>query len=417
MAVFAYKGLDARGKPVTGAKDADSPKALRAALRKDGIAVTDVAEAKAGRTAASAAQKGKSFGKKEIDFAGMFQRVKGAEVAAFTRQVSVLLKAGIPLAEALGVLTDQITNEKLKTTVSDVRTRVNEGSSLADALARHPKVFEDVFVSMVRAGETAGNLDEVLLRLAEFQDSAEKLKGKVSGAMIYPLVMMIVASVIMAILMVGVVPKITQMFEDSEATLPINTVILIWVSKSIANYWWLIIMMIGGSIYGFLRWIKTPRGRDLWDRFRLRAPLIGTITRQVAVARFARTLGTMLSSGVPLLKSLDVAKDILGNVVLKKVIEDARSQIQQGESIAGTLKKSKEFPPLVIHMIAVGERAGSLESMLHNVAGTYEQDVENKLTKLTATLEPLIIVFMGGAVAFVVFSILMPIMKLNQFAQ
>jgi general secretion pathway protein F len=416
MAVFAYKGLDARGKLVTGAKDAESPKALRAALRKDGIAVTEVAEAKAGRTAAGSSPKGKGLSR-EIDFGGMFTRIKGAEIAAFTRQVAVLLKAGIPLAEGLGVLVEQIANEKLKTTISDVRTRVNEGSSLADALAKHPKVFEDVFVSMVRAGETAGNLDEVLLRLAEFQDSAEKLKSKISGAMMYPLIMLFVATVIMTILMVAVVPKITQMFADSEASLPINTVILIFVSDSIANYWWLFLMLGVGGTYGFLRWIKTPKGREKWDRFRLRAPIVGQITRQVAVARFARTLGTMLSSGVPLLRSLDIAKDILGNVVLKKIIEDARVQIQQGESIASTLKKSGEFPPLVIHMIAVGERAGSLEQMLGNVAGTYEQDVEAKLGKLTSILEPLIIVFMGGAVAFVVFSILMPIMKLNQLAQ
>jgi len=416
MGVYAYKGLDARGKPVTGAKEAESPKALRTVLRKDGIVVTEVAEARAGKTSAASAAGGKGL-RKEVDVQGMFQRIKNAEVAAFTRQIAVLLRAGIPLAEGLGVLVDQIENEKLKSTIGDVRTRVNEGSSLADAIGRHPGVFQDVFISMVRAGETAGNLDEVLFRLADFMDSAEKLKSKVGSAMIYPLIMMIISAIIMTVLMVAVVPQITQLFEDSGETLPINTRMLIWTSKAIAGYWWLFILLIGGGIYGFSAWKKTPAGLLKWDQFKLRAPLIGVVTRQVAVARFARTLGTMLSSGVPLLRALDVSKDILGNAVLKKVIEAARDKIQQGESIAVTLRKSGEFPPVVTHMIAVGERAGSLEAMLANVATAYEQEVDTRLTRLTATLEPLIIVGMGGAVAFVVFSILMPIMKMNQFAQ
>jgi general secretion pathway protein F len=416
MAVYAYKGLDARGKAVAGAKDAESPKALRALLRRDGVVVTEVAEARAGKAASAVTSKGAGL-KKEVDFAAMFSRIKQSEVAAFTRQLATLVKAGIPLAEALGVLTEQIENEKFKTTVGDVRTRVNEGSSLADALAKHPKVFEEVFVSMVRAGETAGNLDQVLVRLAEFMEAAQRLKGKIGGAMVYPIAMMVISGGIMAVLMVAVVPQITQLFSDAGQTLPWNTQLLIFASKMIGGWWWLLIFLFGGAIYGFLRWIRSPKGRVVWDKLKLRAPMLGPLTRQVAVSRFCRTLGTMLASGVPLLKSLDVAKDILGNVVLKKVIEGAREQIQQGESIAGTLKKSGEFPAIVTHMIAVGERAGQLEQMLANIATTYELEVETKLGKLTSVLEPLIIVLMGGAVGFIVFSILMPIMQMNQFAQ
>ena len=416
MAVFAYKGIDARGKSVAGAKDAESPKALRALLRRDGIVVTEVAEARAGKAASAATSSGAGL-KKEVDFKALFSRISQSEVAAFTRQLATLVKAGIPLAEALGVLTEQIENEKFKTTVGEVRTRVNEGSSLADALGKHPKVFEEVFVSMVRAGETAGNLDQVLVRLAEFMEAAQRLKSKVGGAMVYPIAMMVISGGIMAVLMVAVVPQITQLFDDAGQTLPWNTQLLIFFSKLIGGWWWALILLFIGAVYGFLRWKRSPGGKATWDRFKLRAPLIGPLTRQIAVSRFCRTLGTMLSSGVPLLKSLDVAKDILGNVVLKKVIEGAREQIQQGESIAGTLRKSGEFPAIVTHMIAVGERAGQLESMLANVATTYEQEVETKLGKLTSILEPLIIVSMGGAVGFIVFSILMPIMQMNQFAQ
>jgi general secretion pathway protein F len=378
--------------------------------------VTEVAEARAGKAASAVTSKGAGL-KKEVDFKALFSHISQSEVAAFTRQLATLVKAGIPLAEALGVLTEQIENEKFKTTIGEVRTRVNEGSSLADALGKHPKVFEEVFVSMVRAGETAGNLDQVLVRLAEFMEAAQRLKSKVGGAMVYPIAMMVISGGIMAVLMVAVVPQITQLFDDAGQTLPWNTQLLIFFSKLIGGWWWALLLLMIGAIYGFVRWRRSPRGKATWDKFKLRAPLLGPLTRQIAVSRFCRTLGTMLSSGVPLLKSLDVAKDILGNVVLKKVIEGAREQIQQGESIAGTLRKSGEFPAIVTHMIAVGERAGQLESMLANVATTYEQEVETKLGKLTSILEPLIIVSMGGAVGFIVFSILMPIMQMNQFAQ
>lgn len=412
MPVFAYKGIDGRGKTVSGAKDADSPKGLRAALRRDGIIVTDVTEARAGK--ATAHGKGLS---REVHFGQMFERVKRTEVAAFTRQLATLLQAGIPLAESLGALFDQIENPKLKTVVGEVRTKVNEGSSLADALGKHPKVFEEVFLSMVRAGEAAGNLDAVLARLADFMEAQAKLRSKVTSAMVYPIIMLVVGTVIMAVLMVGVVPQITQLFEDAEQGLPWNTELLIWISDVLGAYWYL--WLLGGptAAWGAFRWTQSPSGRPVWDRWKLRTPVLGPLVRQIAIARFARTLGTMLSSGVPLLKALDIAREILGNAVLMKVIEGAKEQIQQGESIAVTLKKSGEFPSVVTHMIAVGERSGQLEQMLGNVAGAFEGDVDLKLGRLTTMLEPLMIVAMGGAVAFVVFSILMPIMQMNQFAQ
>ncbi len=411
MAVWAYKGIDARGKSVSGTRDADSPKGLRANLRREGIVVTDVAESKGGKTAVAGAAKG------DVNLNHLFERVKKNEIAAFTRQLATLIKAGIPLAEALGALFDQIENNKLKNIIGDVRTRVNEGSSLADALSKHGKVFDELFISMVRAGEAAGNLDAVLVRLSEFLEDAVKLRSKVSGAMVYPVVMVIVSTIIMSVLMVVVVPQITQLFADAEHDLPWNTQLLIFTSHMIGAYWFIWIFLIPGMIYGAFRWTSSTQGRPIWDRMKLRMWVVGPLTRQIATARFARTLSTMLQSGVPLLRALEISKDILDNYVLVKVIEGAREQIQQGDSIAATLKRSGEFPALMTHMVAVGERAGQLEQMLGNVASAYESEVDMKLGRLTTLLEPLIIVFMGGAVAFVVFSILMPIMQMNTFIQ
>jgi general secretion pathway protein F len=246
-------------------------------------------------------------------------------------------------------------------------------------------------------------------------EANEKLKGKVSGAMVYPIIMTCVAVIIVGILMVKVVPSISQIFVDSGKTLPVHTRALIWMSTFVQHWWWAIIAFAIAAFAAFTAWKKTPAGRESFDGFKMRAPLMGSLVRQVAVARFSRTLGTMLSSGVPLLKALDVAKDILGNAVLRKVIDGAREQIQQGESIANTLRKSGQFPGMMCHMIAVGERSGQLETMLDNIATAYEGDADRRLTKMTAMLEPLIIVVMGGMVAFVVFSIMSPIMDMTQF--
>ncbi len=410
MPMWAYKGVDPRGKSVTGVRDADSPKGLRALLRRDGIIVTDVSEARAGKAASATGAKGL---RREVDLKGMFQSVKVPEVAGFTRQLATLIKAGIPLAESLGALVDQIDNQKLRSIVAEVRSRVNEGSSLADALAKHGKVFEGVYISMVRAGETAGNLDQVLTRLADFLEAQVRLKSKVVGAMIYPILMACVSAGVMAILMVAVVPKITAIYADTDKVLPWNTQFLIWVSTIIGDYWFLFLLGVPLLALGFRSWVRSGSGRALWDRIVLHLPLVGSLARQIAIARFCRTFGTMLASGVPLLRSMEVSREILGNTTLMKVIDKAREQISQGESIAVTLRKSGQFPSVVTHMIAVGERAGQLEQMLANVADAYDADTDTKLTRLTSLLEPLMIVVMGGTVAFIVFSILGPIMDMN----
>ncbi len=411
MALWAYKGVDARGKATSGVKEADTPKNLRAAMRRDGVVVTDVAEAR-GKSAKAGLSKGKGL-RKDVDLGAMFGSIKRVEVAAFTRQLATLLRAGIPLAEALGALFEQIENPRFKSIVGEIRGKVNEGSSLADALSKHAKVFEGFYISMVRAGETAGNLDQVLVRLADFMESSIKQRSKVIGAMIYPALMAVIATAVMAILMIAVVPKITEMYQDTDKALPWNTVLLIATSQFLGKNWLFALIAVLAIVFGFRAWRRSPSGQVIWDRLVLRLPVVGPLARQIAIGRFTRTLGTMLQSGVQLLRALEISKDILGNKVLEKVIEGAKEQIQQGESIALTLKKSGHFPSVVTHMIAVGERAGQLEQMLANVADAYDADTEAQLNRMTALLEPLMIVGMGGAVAFIVFSILMPIMDMN----
>lgn len=414
MPMWAYKGIGPSGKAVTGVRDADTPKLVRALLRKEGVVVTEVEASKQGGAgkAANAAKGGLS---KEVDLGAILGGVKKTDVAAFTRQLATLLKAGVALAESLGTLFEQTDNVRLKVPIGEVRTAVNEGSSFADALAKHPKIFDELYVSMVRAGEVAGNLDEVLDRLADFLDSSQKLKSKVQSAMVYPVIMLIVGAVIMAVLMVMVIPEITKMFKAQGKTLPWNTRLLIFGADTLRHHFLLILIFWVAVIWGFRWWIKNS-GRPTWHRFVLKIPMVGDLARKINVARFSRTLSTMLTAGVPMLRALDTAKEILANVILRKAIDDAKQAVTEGESLAITLKRSGQFPAMMTHMIAVGERAGQLEQMLERIAETYENEVDLRLSRLTALLEPLMLVGMGGSVAFIVFSILQPIMSMGSFA-
>jgi len=413
--MYAFKGISPSGKTINGVRDAESPKVLRQVLRKDGVLVTSFELTKGGKAAKE--QNAKKGGlSRDVDLGGLFGGVKKVEIAAFTRQMATLLKSGITLAEALGALVEQLQNLRFKAAVSEVRTAVNEGIALADALAKHPKLFDELFVSMVRAGEVAGNLDEVLSRLADFLESSQKLKSKVQGAMVYPAVMLVVGVGIMTVLMVKVIPEITQMFSSQGKTLPLNTRMLIWFSSFLGkNLLWLLLATIGGIVL-FLKWSRSKDGRPVWHRFVLKIPAVGQLVRTINVSRFARTLGTMLQSGVAMLRALDTAKQIMGNVILQNAVEEAKKAVTEGESLAVTLRKSGQFPPTMIHMVAVGERAGQLEQMLERVSTTYDSEIDAKLGRFTALLEPLMLVVMGGAVAFIVFSILQPIMDLGQLS-
>lgn len=409
MPVFEYKGLTEAGKNVRGVRDADSAKTLRALLRKEGIFLTEVV---AEKQVAGGGAAGKSPG--EVDVKKLITaRITSSDVAVMTRQLAVLLGAGVALVEAMTALQDQVDHDRLKLVVTQVKNRVNEGSSLADAMAQHPKVFSNLYVNMIRAGEHSGALDIVLVRLADFTESQARLKSKIVGTMIYPLLMVFIGAVILGVLFTVVVPNVTKIFENNKMTLPLITRMLIAMSNFASQFWWLLFLILGASIFGFIRWKRTPKGRATWDRLVLKSPVFGKLVRMIAVARFARTLSTLLKSGVPVLTALDIVKNILNNTVLETVIENSRDSIREGESIAAPLKRSGEFPALVYHMIAIGERSGQLEDMLVNVASAYEDQVDVRVTALTSLLEPVMIVGMGGAVAFIVFSILMPILQLN----
>ncbi len=411
MALYEFQGLTEAGKTVKGMREADSQKALRELLRKEGVFLTAVH--------AGAAQGGR--GGKDAQESGGRQffvgSVKTGDIAIMTRQLATLVGASIPLVEALAALVDQVENPRLRRILSQVRQRVNEGSSLADALADHPKVFSNLYINMVRAGESSSALEIVLNRLADFTESQAKLRSKVMGALAYPAVMVIVAFIIVGILFTTVIPKVTQIFKDMDVALPIYTRVLIWLSEFASNYWYVAIMLAIVTVMGVRAWLRTPNGKLTSDRWQLKLPIIGDLTRLIAMSRFSRTLSTLLSSGVDVLVAMEIVRNIVGNIVLQEVIEKARDRIREGESIAEPLRRSQEFPPMVCHMIAVGERSNQLEEMLRKIADTYDNQVETRVTALTSLLEPIMIVLMGGGVAFVVASILLPILQMNSFVK
>lgn len=406
MPIYQYTGIDAKGKKAAGTVDAENERAARLKLRRMNVFPTTLG------VEGSAKQKiGMGM---QIDFSKYLQRVKVQDVAVMTRQLSTLLNASIPLVDALAALADQVENPKLKNIISNVREKVMEGSKFSDALKAFPKVFSNLFVNMINAGESSGALDVVLMRLADFTESQSKLRNKVVSAMIYPAIMSIVGVVLMVLLLVIVVPKVTAIFEDSGATLPLPTRLLIGVSDALSGYWYVFVIVIGLIIYIIKRALRTPAGKMWWDKKALTLPLFGKLNRMIIVSRFTRTLATLLASGVPLLVAMDIVKNIVTNRRLRDVIEETRNSVSEGQSVADPLKKSGEFPPLVTHMIAIGEKTGELEKMLERVANTYDGEVDNTLSTLTTLLEPLMIVVMAGIVSFIVMSILLPIMKLNQ---
>jgi general secretion pathway protein F len=407
MPVFEYRALSAAGKPLQGLREAESPKTLRAALKRDGVFLTEVLGEKQQQ-----AQQAREVNVRRW----MVGRVSADDLAIMTRQMAVLIHAGIPLVEALNALVEQVEHERLKRVISDVKQRVNEGSSLGDAMSIHGKIFTPLYVNMIRAGESSGALDVVLVRLADFTEGQARLRSKVMGALTYPAAMAVVGGAIMLILFAVVIPKITKIFEDTQVTLPWTTKLLMGFASFVSNWWWALVLLAAGGFWGFMRWKETTPGRARWDRFKLTIPVFGRLIRTIAIGRFSRTLATLLKSGVPLLAAMDIVKNIVGNVRLAEVIEQARQAIQEGESIAAPLKRSGEFPPLVHHMVAIGERSGSLEEMLGNVADAYESQVETTVGALTSLMEPFMIVLMGLVVTFIVFSVLMPILQINTLA-
>jgi len=411
MPVYAYKGLSQDGRAVSGIIDADTPKGARQKLRSGGIFPTDLTEEQR--------QKARQIAEAQSQFSlnWLVERIKPQELALLTRQLSTLVGAGLPLVDCLSALIEQVESARIKRTLSHIREQVTEGSSLADALKAHPRIFNDLYVNMVRAGEASGALDLVLLRLADYTESYAALRDKVRSALTYPALMAVVGTAILLFLLSYVVPQVTKIFAENKAALPLMTTILLAISGFLQEYWYLVVGSIIAVVVSIRLSIRTPAGRLRYDRYVLAVPYFGKLLKKVALARFARTLATLLTSGITLMQSLDIVKNVVNNTVLAKAIEEARSSIREGQNIAPPLKKSGLFPAMLIHMIAVGERSGELEQMLSKAADAYDNEVSSAVSALTSILEPMMILIGGGVVLFIVLAILLPIFSLNQLVR
>ncbi len=406
MPIFAYRGLSGDGRSVSGVIDADSPRTARGKLRDSGIFPTDLAEEEAARI------------KEKTGFSLLSRRgIPASELGLLTRQLGALLGAGVQLVDALGALSEQSNRASVKRMLSQVRERVREGSSLADALAVHPEMFSDLYVGMVRAGEQAAALEAVLERLAEYSERQSEFISKVRGALTYPIIMICVGTAIMAFLVTYVVPQVATIFQEQHAALPLATQLLLGLSALITNYWMLIGIAILGAIAGIIFGLRTPRGRAFYDRTILRAPYLGQTMVRIICARFARTLATLLASGVQLLPAMDAVKAVVTNSLLRDAVEKSREEIREGHGMGQTLAQSGLFPPLLIEMIRVGERSGELESMLERVADNYEREVSHSLSQVTTIMEPVMTLAMAAMIVFMMLAVLMPIFQLNQIMQ
>jgi general secretion pathway protein F len=408
MPVFAYRGLSANGRAVNGVVDADSARNARGKLREMGVFPTEISEEVAERTPVSFRDWLPSIGR---------VKMPAADLSLMTRQLSALLGAGVQLVDALGILSAQSSKAGVKRMMSQVRERVREGSSLADAMAAHREVFSDLYVGMVRAGEAAAALEAVLDRLADYTESQAEFVAKVRGALTYPIIMMIVGVAIMGFLVTYVVPKVAVIFKESHTALPLATQILIGVSDFLIDYWYIIIAAVLGSIFGIAFGMATKRGRRFYDTLVLKIPYVGPTLVRVICARFARTLSTLLASGVQLLPSLDAVKAVVTNVLLRDAVATSRDSIREGHGMGDTLKVSGLFPPLLVEMVKVGERSGELEQMLVRVADAYEHEVAHSLSQMTTVLEPIMTLAMAGMILFMMMAVLMPIFQLNQLMQ
>jgi general secretion pathway protein F len=408
MPVFGYRGLAADGRTVSGVIDADSARGARGKLRGLGIFPTDVSE-----EVAAAAQRRSLSEWLPI----VHRKMPANELAMLTRQLGSLLGGGVPLLDALTLLSDQANKPVVKKMLSQVRERVREGVSLANAMQQHPESFSDLYVHMVRAGEQAGALEVVLERLADYSESQADLLRKVRGALTYPIILMLAGLGIMGFLVTYVVPQVATIFTQSNAALPLMTQVLVGFSGFLIAYWWLIGLAIIGVVAGIYYWLSTARGRYTYDTWILKMPYIGPTTIKIVSARFARTLATLLGSGVQVLAALDAVKLIITNKRLAEAIQESRDSIREGSGIGNTLARAKLFPPMLVEMIRVGERSGELEPMLEKAAVAYEREVAASLAQMTTLLEPIMTLAMAAMIVFMILAVLMPIFQLNQLMQ
>jgi len=402
MPVYSYRAYSNAGQIRTGIADADSAREARLKLRREGLLVTDIEEVE------TVSSKEMSTLRKKL----MQRRTRG-ELPTVTRQLATLLRAGIPLNDALRAMSEQIEGRQLEAVVRDVREKINQGTAFADALEMHPGVFPPFYVAMVRSGEAAGNTDVVLERIAEFLTKQSKIKSKVTNALMYPIIMVAIGVLVVGFLMKAVVPKLIELVENRGGIMPLPTRILKGISEFFADYWYLMLAaaMLIYILVGIVR--SRPAGRFATDRLMLRLPLFGNLIAKQAVSRFAVTLSTLVGSGVPILEAIKIVRGLVGNAVIEKVMDDLHKAIMEGADIATPLKRSGIIPPAVGYMVAVGEQSGQLEEVLDRVATSYDEEINIATERMTAALEPILILAMALAVGFIVISIVMPMLQLG----
>lgn len=400
MPTFRYKAYTAGGASVAGIVDADSERQALQQLKSKGLMPREVRE----EGATESASRGFSF-----------QRgVSAADLALFTRRLATLVASSIPLFEAMGSLQEQEESGALKQVLSRVRDRIAEGSSLSRAFAAEPRTFGESYVSMVAAGEASGALDSVLERLADFLEEQEQVRGRVTSALAYPILMVLVGGGVMLFLLTAVIPRIVTIFEDSKAALPLITVALIKLSHFLRGWWWLPAGLAVASVPLYRKAMLRDNLRLKRDALLLELPLAGGMLQRLILSRFARVLGLLLSSGVPIIRALEITSEVLVNRVYRAFLQGVMEEVAQGGSLSGSLRKNRLFPPLLVHLVGVGEKSGELEAMLLKAGSTYEREFNTRLTRLMGLMEPLLVLAMGLAVGVVVLAVLLPIFELNQ---
>ncbi|MFN8105758.1 MAG: type II secretion system F family protein [Acidimicrobiia bacterium] len=398
---FKYKVRDRSGAMLEGELDADNVSVVAARLRQQGFIPIQI-----DRKAQGGLQS-------DIRIPGISDRVKLKDLAIFSRQLATMINSGLSLLRALTILTEQTENQSLANVIGEVRQDVETGSALSVAMAKHPKVFNNLFVSMVRAGETGGILDGVLIRIADTIEKQVQLRNKVKSAMTYPVMAMCLILLILAAMLVFIVPQFQNMYDQLQGTLPLPTRVLLWASSAFINYGIIIgVPLLIVTVVVVRRWSKTEKGRYAIDKFKLKAPLFGKIVHKAALARFSRTLGVLLHAGVPILESLEIVADTVNNVVIGNAIQDVKDSVKTGESIARPLTEHEVFPPMVVQMLAVGEETGALDTMLEKIADFYEDEVATAVESLTSLIEPLLIVVMGIAVGGMLISLYLPMFNI-----
>lgn len=413
MPNFSYKAHDRRsGKETAGSLEAPNQMEAIASLKKQGLLPIEVKEVKAkSQKSAAGAVPGAPGGGGALSaiFGG---GVKAVQVTLFTRQLSTLQDAGLPIVQSLQILTDMQRPGTFRTILGQVTEDVQSGTMLSDAMARHPKVWDKLYTNLVKAGETAGALDVILRRLSEFREKAQKLKKKIIGALIYPVAVLTIAVAILTFIMVFIVPKFEQIFRDLNIKLPALTVLLIDMSNFMASFWWIILLLIIFGTVGIKMFRGTETGGAVVDRVQLKIPVLGMVVKKGSVARFTRTLGTLVTSGVGFLDALDITKSATPNIVVRNAIQDVRDSVKEGETINEPLRRSGVFDDIVVNMIKVGEETGELDKMLIKIADTYDEEVDAAVAAMMALLEPALIIFMGVAVGFIVIALFLPLISI-----